>query len=69
MRGGNSYSMHAYGIAIDFDPDTNGMHDKWPTVATMPLEIMEFFAAEGWLSAGAFWGRDAMHAECVQSTS
>ena len=61
MRGSNSYSMHAYGIAIDFDPDTNGMHDKWPVQATMPLEIMEFFAAEGWKSAGANWGFDAMH--------
>jgi hypothetical protein len=32
----------------------------------MPLEVMETFAREGWVSAGAFWGRDAMHHEAVK---
>jgi hypothetical protein len=32
----------------------------------MPLEVMEAFAREGWLSAGAFWGRDSMHAQASQ---
>jgi hypothetical protein len=27
---------------------------------------MEEFAKEGWLAAGAFWGRDAMHFQATQ---
>jgi hypothetical protein len=27
----------------------------------MPIEVMEEFAKEGWLPAGAFWSRDSMH--------
>lgn len=61
MRGGSLPSLHARGAAIDLDPDNNGNRTSWPTKATMPLEVMEAFAREGWLSAGAFWGRDAMH--------
>ena len=61
MRGGSLPSLHARGAAIDLAPDTNGLHAHWPTRATMPIEIMEMFAEEGWLAAGAFWGRDAMH--------
>jgi len=61
MRGGSLPSLHARGAAVDFDPDNNGNHVSWPTRATMPLEVMEEFAKEGWIAAGAFWGRDAMH--------
>lgn len=61
MRGGTAPSLHAYGAAIDLDPDANGLFAHWPTVADMPFEIMEAFAREGWTAAGAFWSRDAMH--------
>jgi hypothetical protein len=61
MRGGSLPSLHARGAAVDLDPDSNGNHVSWPTRATMPLEVMEEFAREGWLSAGVFWSRDAMH--------
>jgi hypothetical protein len=61
MRGGSLPSLHARGAAIDLDPGTNRLSQSWPVSATMPLEVMEAFAAEGWLAAGAFWGRDAMH--------
>lgn len=61
MRGGSLPSLHARGAAIDLDPDTNRLSQHWPVSATMPLEVMEAFAREGWLAAGAFWGRDAMH--------
>lgn len=67
MRGGTTPSMHARGAAIDLDAGPNGNHVSWPVAATMPLEVMECFAREGWLSAGAFWGRDAMHQQATSS--
>lgn len=66
MRGGSLPSLHARGAAIDLDPDRNGNHMHWPTRATMPIEVMEAFAREGWLSAGAFWSRDGMHHQATQ---
>lgn len=66
MRGGSRWSLHAYGAAIDLDPARNGLHTHWPTRATMPLAVMEMFAREGWLPAGAFWSRDAMHFQATQ---
>lgn len=65
-RGAMTLSVHAYGAAIDLDADDNTFRDSWPMRADMPLEIMEAFAREGWLSAGAFWGYDAMHHQATQ---
>lgn len=65
-RGGSSYSVHAWGAAIDLDADDNTFRDSWPMKSDMPLEIMEEFAKEGWLSGGAFWGYDAMHHEATR---
>ncbi len=66
MRGGSLPSLHARGAAIDLWPERNGNRVSWPVNAGMPIEVMEAFAREGWLAAGAFWGRDAMH---FQATS
>jgi hypothetical protein len=66
MRGGGTPSLHARGAAIDLSAATNGNHSPWPTAATMPFEVMESFAKEGWIAAGAFWGRDAMHFQATQ---
>lgn len=66
MRGGSSYSLHAYGAAIDFMAGTNGNRTSWPVAATMPITAMEIFAREGWIPAGAFWGRDAMHFQATK---
>ena len=66
MRGSSRISTHARGIAIDLAPNWNGNATQWPEKATMPLEAMEMFAREGWLSAGAFWGRDAMHFQATR---
>lgn len=60
-RGGTSYSLHAWGAAIDLEADTNTFRQTWPVSADMPFEVMEAFAREGWIAAGAFWGYDAMH--------
>lgn len=65
-RGGTSWSVHAWGAAIDLDADDNSFRDSWPMKADMPLEIMECFAREGFVSAGAFWGYDAMHHEATR---
>ena len=65
-RGGTSLSVHAWGAAIDLDADDNTFRDHWPMQADMPLEIMEAFAREGWISAGAFWGYDAMHFQATR---
>lgn len=61
MRGGSLPSLHARGAAIDLMPNTNRNKQAWPVSANMPFSVMEVFAKHGWLSAGAFWGRDAMH--------
>lgn len=66
MRGGSTPSLHARGAAIDLDADDNGNLWPWPVRADMPLEIMEAFAREGWVAAGAFWGRDAMHFQATR---
>ena len=66
MRGGSTPSLHARGAAIDLDANRNGNHTHWPLRATMPIEVMECFAREGWLPAGAFWHRDAMHFQATQ---
>lgn len=55
------WSLHAWGAAIDLDADDNTFKDTWPQKADMPLEVIEEFAKEGWLSAAAAWGYDAMH--------
>lgn len=65
MRGGSSWSMHSWACAIDLDAGNNGNSDHWPTRSKMPIEVMECFAAEGWLSAGAFWSRDGMHSQAT----
>lgn len=66
MRGGSLPSLHARGAAIDLDADDNGNRVAWPTGADMPLEIIEEFSREGWTSAAAFWGRDAMHFQATR---
>lgn len=66
MRGGSLPSLHARGAAIDFDAVNNGNTAHWPVKAVMPLAVMEVFARHGWLSAGAFWGRDAMHFQATR---
>jgi hypothetical protein len=66
MRGGSLPSLHARGAAIDLDPSPNGNHRAWPANATMPIQVMEEFAKEGWLGLGWAIGRDAMHFQATQ---
>jgi hypothetical protein len=64
MRGGSSWSMHAYGCAIDFYAQPNGLRMRCPQALFCGedykpfLDIME---RHGWLPALRLWGADAMH--------
>lgn len=66
MRGGSLPSLHARGAAIDLAADTNMLKQSWPVSATMPLEVMEVFAQEGWVGLGWLIGRDAMHFQATR---
>lgn len=58
-RGAGSLSMHAYGIALDFDPERNALGSKtWH----IPDWVIVVFARHGWLSGTKFKHRkDAQH--------
>lgn len=66
MRGGSSWSAHAWGIAIDLDPARNGLRTPWPGEATMPVEAIELFEAAGWTSLGRVIHSDAMHFQATR---
>jgi len=59
-RGGTELSMHAYGVAIDLDPERNAMGDTTPA---MPKFVVEAFERRGWVWGGRWKGRncDGMH--------
>lgn len=60
MRGISRLSMHAYGCAVDFDPDRNGLGDPTPA---MDSRVVKAFEDEGWTWGGR-WSprnRDGMH--------
>jgi hypothetical protein len=69
MRGGNSYSMHSWGIAIDWDPDRNEMRMDH-TKARFAKEEYEFWwdawEAEGWVSLGRARDFDWMHVQAAR---
>lgn len=66
MRGSSTtWSMHAWGIAIDLNANENLLKYSWPTQGTMPLEVMECAAKEGLWSLGGMENRDAMHFEAT----
>jgi len=66
MRGSSTPSLHARGAAIDLAPSTNQFREHWPMSANMPIEVMEEFAKEGWVPAGAFWGFDGQHFQATR---
>ncbi len=66
MRDRDLWSVHAWGAAIDLDPEGNGLQEPWPLRARMPREVIDQFELEGWTSLARAIGRDAMH---FQATS
>lgn len=64
MRGGTSWSMHAYGCAVDFYAGPNGLKVRCPDALFCKPEykpFLDIMEAHGWLPAVRLWGADAMH--------
>lgn len=66
MRGGTSWSMHAWGIAKDFDPARNQL--KWGRDRAMLDDkaydaFWGFWEDEGWVSLGRLRNYDWMHVQ------
>jgi hypothetical protein len=65
MRGGSQMSMHAYGLAIDFDAERNPLGIKpgrRKGSFTDDSPIVKMFKAEGWVWGGDWQSRpDGMH--------
>jgi hypothetical protein len=61
ITAGSKLSLHAYGIAIDWDPDHNPR--KKPLTKTLPDWWFEIWAARGWSDGRKFPTPDPMHVQ------
>lgn len=62
--GGRALSMHAWGIALDFCPEGNGMHDRAPEASLSREECRawwDIWERHGAVSMGRARGYDWMH--------
>lgn len=69
MRGGTNFSMHSWGIAIDFDPERNQLQTHAPKARLSQPDAVPFWAAwehEGWLSLGRARNFDWMHIQAAR---
>lgn len=72
-RGGSSCSRHSWGIAIDLNPEENGLRTPWDAdkigqagYANMPVKAIEIFEKHGWKAYARSWGKDAMHFQATR---
>lgn len=68
MRGGTSFSMHAYGCAIDTYAGPNGLHVHRPKALFSKPDYDAWFdiwAEHGWTSLGRAIDRDYMHVQAA----
>lgn len=69
MRGSNAWSMHAYGIAIDFDPDNNQFkwnHERARLARPDADAWWAIWESEGWVSLGRERDMDWMHVQACR---
>jgi lysozyme family protein len=67
--GGSSWSMHAWAIAIDFDPARNKYewnHTRARLAKPDAVKFWELWEAEGWLSLGRAKDFDWMHIQAAR---
>lgn len=65
-RGGSNYSMHSWGIAIDLDPERNGLRTKWKDAQFSKDEykpMLDIFYVNGFINLGKEKDYDSMHFE------
>lgn len=69
MRGGNNWSVHAWGAAIDFDPARNQLRWDSSKARLGKLDAERFWRIweeAGWTSLGRTKNYDWMHVQAVQ---
>ena len=69
MRGGSAYSMHSWGIAIDFDPERNQLRwgrDRAKLAGNQAGAFWSFWEDEGWVSLGRARNYDWMHVQAAR---
>lgn len=69
MRGGSNWSMHAFGAAIDFDPERNQLRwgkDKARLALPDCNKFWKIWDDEGWISLGKAANRDFMHVQAAR---
>jgi hypothetical protein len=68
MRGGSAWSQHAWGCAVDIDPDNNQLKwgkDKASFAKPVYNDFWNIVENEGWNSLGRSRGYDYMHFSAV----
>ncbi len=67
ITGGTRLSDHAWGIALDIDPDKNPFNKKHdPSKGMMPLAVVKIFEDAGWRWGGHFPKPDCMHFQATK---
>ena len=69
MRGGQRYSLHSWGIAVDYDPDHNRLNwgrDRAAFAGPEYASWWQFWEEEGWTSLGRARNFDWMHVQAAK---
>jgi len=69
MRGGSAWSTHAWGIALDYDPDMNRLNwgrDKASFAKPEYSSWWQYWEEEGWVSLGKSANYDWMHVQAAK---
>jgi hypothetical protein len=69
MRGGSAWSMHSWGIAIDFDPERNQLRwgrDRASLARPECERFWQLWEEEGFVSLGRAQNRDWMHVQAAR---